>query len=297
MTNKRKPGGLQKSLKKQKGDTEQPEIGEETLVIEVSGKNEVEELEQLYESGIAELLNNKNEQAILIFRGVIHECDKMIRIRHGKVPNATAEEIELLQKAAKDSLELPSKFYLCYGNSLYHLSLLEKDEDSKSFLETALEIVEKAFSMDKGPLTSYTLARILIQLQSVQGNEEQRNKFKELMNSLKSSIADSQNLENFKELAQYCQVYCDKLSDPSEKKNWANYCIEIWDSILTYQERDIDALIGTGNVWLGMADDELQVNEDNVSQESVIEIQKMLERGNLFLIKQLINLIWQWKRF
>lgn len=70
----------------------------------------------------------------LLFRGVVHECDKMIRVRNNDVPNATPEEMELLLEKVEKSqdgqiLPLSLEFHLIYAKSLYFLSLLEEKTD------------------------------------------------------------------------------------------------------------------------------------------------------------------------
>lgn len=129
--------------------------------MEIKGKNEMEDLEELFESGLSKY-NEKDEEAKLLFRGVVHECDKMLRVRNGDFPKSSEEELEILRKAIVECPILPYKFYIIYANSLYYLSIIDAD-DPLSFLEEGLSRVESAIEEGACPECYFTRARLLLQ--------------------------------------------------------------------------------------------------------------------------------------
>jgi hypothetical protein len=106
----------------------------------------------------------------MLFRGVVHECDKMVRVRNNDVPNATKEELELLQERVKLCPVLPFNFYLTYANALYNLSLVEEENahltnsSSIAFLNEALYKAETALDLMDCVESHYVIGRILLQM-------------------------------------------------------------------------------------------------------------------------------------
>ncbi|KAJ1653704.1 hypothetical protein IWQ61_006229 [Dispira simplex] len=150
---KRRPGGLKRTHRamsipetaepKPTSQTKQSRIAteEESNQINIplelpEGADDLEELRHIYDAAFA-TLKTDSEYATVLFRGVIHECDRLLRLQAEQTSSSTTG--------------LPPAFYWIYGMALFCLSELTKDEDVLGFLELAeehfnhgLELVESA---------------------------------------------------------------------------------------------------------------------------------------------------------
>lgn len=125
----KRPVGQAKSETSKKLKQEQNEI---FLEMEES-LDEMDQLKNLYEAALASF---ETDPALL--HGCIHECDKMVRVRHSKV-DADPKELELLNEYVKKMPVLPQLFHLIYANCLFFLSISNQDCDRNGFLEASIE--------------------------------------------------------------------------------------------------------------------------------------------------------------
>ncbi|KAI8894876.1 hypothetical protein BC833DRAFT_603209 [Globomyces pollinis-pini] len=293
----KRPRGLKKSKLEESKKAKLAETAvedEDTLVVEVKGQNDVEELSQLYDSALAQLNDNNVEQAVMLFRGVVHECDKMIRIRHGDIPNADEEERELLENSIKACPVLPYSFYLTYANALYHLSLIDSD-DPKSFLDVAMEMAEKALDLEQAPECLHVISRILIQSASLDKSDSVIEEFKKYFKNLVGCYT-SKDLTKIRdlvlEISQYSHNHVDTLEDSDEKQTWIEFNAENWKSILNIESDNVEAQVGLGNGYLCLADELIQKYESDDGDESVerSEIESYLSKAIASFTKALKQL-------
>ncbi|KAJ2080028.1 hypothetical protein H4R24_003362 [Coemansia sp. RSA 988] len=90
-----------------------------TVMLRGDECNEIDELEGIFDSAI-EAINSEDERAVTLFRGTIHESDRILRLHdtEGKTPEA--------------------RFYYIYGTALFNLSeISEEEEDTDMYLELA----------------------------------------------------------------------------------------------------------------------------------------------------------------
>jgi hypothetical protein len=249
-------------LKKQEPNKKQKE---EEIVVHLEGKDDLEELEQLYQQAY-EQLSSDEEQARLLFRGVIHECDKMVRIFNDQV-----EETEQFKKLKAEWKELPSNFYLTYGNGLYYLSLLDT-KDQIGFLELGLDMMEKALEKEDREDIQHAKSRILIQLATLKGSKDILELFKTQMTKPFTKI------DLFLELCHHAHRHADGIESFEDKKEWILINQKNWEKVLAKEEDNTSALIGLGNGHLSLADEMIQLLEEG-SDVNELKIQKYLEQA------------------
>ncbi|KAI8927176.1 hypothetical protein BC831DRAFT_453623 [Entophlyctis helioformis] len=122
---------------------------QETLTLEVSaGADDIEEVEHLFQRALADLDAGQDDSARLLLRGCVHECDKMVRIRTGHVPNATDEERDFLEASAKTLPPLTPSFYWVYGFSLLHLGISESALRNKPKFSSEADHAQEADDQD-----------------------------------------------------------------------------------------------------------------------------------------------------
>ncbi|OMJ18551.1 Enhancer of translation termination 1 [Smittium culicis] len=139
---KRRPMGLKSSMsKKPKTDENESVVDssqmindyedERTATIALKSKDgasdDFEDLEEIYNNAM-EALESDQEQAILLFQGAIHDCDRIIKIKDSE----------------NQILSLPTIFYYIYGMSLFKLSELLDPEDSVEYLKLASQRLNQA---------------------------------------------------------------------------------------------------------------------------------------------------------
>lgn len=223
------------------------------------GLTEQQELSLLYKNASTLFLKNDPE-AKLLFRGVVHECDNML-------------------KKSSDLNEFKTEFYIQYANALYILSLLETSEN-KGFLDLSLEMIEKGKS--ESFFYYYSLARILIK-------SSKFTEFKECIESLKPLIKQTEektvvdqlaeeeefyeptHTDMFIELLHYAHSHLET-ADDVELVRWN---IKNWEFIA---DSGVDALIGIGNEYLFLFDLTTGDEEAEPTQEQVQEAESMLKK-------------------
>ncbi|KAJ3262523.1 hypothetical protein HK103_000052 [Boothiomyces macroporosus] len=259
--------GLKKSKESQKKVKTEEE--EETVVLEIHGQNDMDELEQLFTSALAQLDEDNAEQAILLFRGVIHECDKMLRVRKEGVPDATEEEKAVIEESIKSCPVLPYSFYVTYANGLYYLSLIEdiSNEDKIGLLEHGLELLEQAEELEKHESIPHAACRLILQ-KSVLKNEPIPKEFHDQVDLLLAS----KNIPNLLEIFQLSNGYTDILESAEKKIEWTETNAKNWQKVVKLDKENEKCFIGLGNCFLGLADDLIQLQEEaeDVKNEQVV---------------------------
>lgn len=157
---------------------------------------------------------NSNYDCKLLFRGVVHECDKMIRVRNNNVPNATPEEMKvLLEKVEKTSdgkiLPLPCQFHVIYAKALYFLSLLEEKSDGNQtealeFINEALYRIEIAMEMQHESNKTeilFVMTRALVQKALILQDDTLVPEIMEKTDLVFKSLKDLPSLDSALELA------------------------------------------------------------------------------------------------
>jgi hypothetical protein len=233
---------------------------EEEITITINGNNDFEELKELYGQAVEQLLIDV-EQSKLLFRGVVHECDKLLRIVNDQV-----EVTEQFKKIKNEFMQVQPEFYRIYGNGLYYLSLLDKEQ---GFLELGLEMVSKSLELKDEEETRHSHARILIQLAMT--DVKYSLEFKEEMQK------EFTNIDFFLELCHYSHQYAETIDDFFQKKEWVLFNQQNWERVLNKGE-NIVALIGLGNGYLYLADEMIQLMEDGKDVNS-LKIIKYLEQA------------------
>lgn len=108
------------------------------------------------------------EGATMLFRGCVHECDKLLRKRDG----AFSEADSAATPDTETKTEYPPEFYLIYGKSLHALGVLaanEEDADPEALISHLTAAAERfnwglahAGEHDGWPLQA-ALGRVLLQ--------------------------------------------------------------------------------------------------------------------------------------
>ncbi|OMJ19338.1 Enhancer of translation termination 1 [Smittium culicis] len=139
---KRRPMGLKSSMSKKPKTDENDSLvdssqmindyeDERTATIALKSKDgasdDFEDLEEIYNNAM-KALESDQEQAILLFQGAIHDCDRIIKIKDSE----------------NQILSLPAIFYYIYGMSLFKLSELLDPEDSVEYLKLASQRLNQA---------------------------------------------------------------------------------------------------------------------------------------------------------
>ncbi|KAI8916062.1 hypothetical protein EDD86DRAFT_197573 [Gorgonomyces haynaldii] len=225
---------------------------EEELVLEVSGENEMEELDSLFQTAV-EYLDTDPEQAKMLLRGCIHECDKMVRIRHGDIPNATEEEKQFLLESIKTMPILPQQFHLIYANALYYSSLVE--DEALGFLDQSIDRAHIGLESQSEHTKEllHCLARSTIQKALISEEKQKVDDYKQSLESLLKQDYSETLGQLLLELAHFGVTYADKLEEKKERLSWLGYVMNAWEFVQR-QSEDVQADIGVGNTWLVKAD-------------------------------------------
>ena len=113
---------------------------EDALIeLEIQAKaDEMEELEALYDAALLKLIEGhgttSSDGAALLFRGVIHECDKLVRQVYHASPSNNEDSLARLKPT----------YYLVYGNALYRSGLLlgTDSHEMDAYLTAAMDQFE-----------------------------------------------------------------------------------------------------------------------------------------------------------
>ena len=249
------------------------------LKVALKTKNELENLQELLETAL-EKLKSKDNEAVLLFRGVVHECDKILRIKYsedeceneattldanGNVANteeagggegsdteSSAPRVKRVKSTTnsdilndnelitKDS-KLPPHFYECYSTALLYLAELDTTEPLE-YLKMALELQN---SDDRSSLE--LKSRILIKL--IQLDSSYLEGFKLNIQELKKHGTDC-FLQQLKE----CSLVLDDL-ETSLDINFIEYVISQYRELQSDLDND-EIKIQLG-FWIQLLVDEL----------------------------------------
>ena len=229
------------------------ETSPDELEIQIKSQNEIESLQELYGTATQELDSDNTEQAILLFRGVVHECDKLLRIR-----NMDANGDENIEKQKAELEILPSQFYDCYANALYNLSQLDSNEPSE-FLKLALELSGSAIEIEKSIGNMFSMGRILVQLVAFDPSEYKSqledliSKYVELLQSLGGNEKDDA-ISFLKELLQSSLSSTDLSTNRDTKLLLIKFVLETCHQITESFNSDVDICTMIGNCHLVQAD-------------------------------------------
>ncbi|KAJ3103198.1 inhibitor of Brome mosaic virus [Phlyctochytrium planicorne] len=174
MPAKRKPGGLKKASSNASAASEEPNVPIKKAKLDIEGakedgtitvpimtegdeeENDFLELRALYETSLGKLGEGAAEEGAMLLRGVIHECDRMLRARDNAETNNDLEP-------------LTWEFHFIYGSSLFRLGLLGMEEESEetsgeetplAFLDAAIDRFEAGLEEESGK-ESWTLHQCL----------------------------------------------------------------------------------------------------------------------------------------
>ncbi|KAJ3305919.1 hypothetical protein HDV03_000761 [Kappamyces sp. JEL0829] len=237
------PKGLKAAKQAKKVKEEELEAkekdGEITIQIK-QGQDDVEELEGLYDAALQELNDGNVEQATMLFRGVVHECDKMIRMRNKEIPNASQEEIELLQERVQQCPVLPFAFHLIYANALYHLSLIDHEpveheqSDSQTATEAAqeraIQFLDEAVSRAEVALNLLDCAECHYAILLNQESDILKIQH-EFDLILKSQLPNESHIKWALELAHFCHTLMESRPSLQAKEEWIRYNSKNWRAI------------------------------------------------------------------
>jgi hypothetical protein len=216
--------------------------------------DEVSQLEGIFDAALNKWVNEGNEEeAKMLFRGVIHECDKLVRKACDPPKDADPIEKSLLNP----------QFYLIYGNALYRYGLLQSSpEEAMDYLEAALEQYELGLSkwtgVDSVSKLHQAIAFVLlhkaseIAITDIESSEELALKAVEHMDkavSDESSPRSSLLLENGLAI----QKYADMREDEQGRMEWNTKAIETFELIQDNEVEYADALMGQGQACLSQA--------------------------------------------
>jgi Nuclear pore complex subunit Nro1 len=280
----KRPSGLSSKLSKRSKPNPETIDPEETLVLEVSSSlNEMDELQDMHDSALATL---ESEPDIALLRGCIHECDKMVRVRHSTL-DVPADELAVLQQSIDALPVLPQRFHLIYANSLFYAGLLDVGDVNEgssgnlraSFMDAAIERAEIGLEIkekESYPDLLHSVARSYIHKCALMDDWEMpiehiKSYIKKLQHHTKALSKESAEDEATKEglvatlleLAQCCFLIGDKLADITVGKEWISYMESLWQFVLTVDAKCSEAQIGLGNCSLALADMLLDGEDDD----------------------------------
>ncbi|KAI8904201.1 nuclear pore complex subunit Nro1-domain-containing protein [Powellomyces hirtus] len=179
---KKQPRGLKRSLAKPANDAEAPTDSdssnkriktednpvvppkseadaapaEDTRTVEIDAdeEDEVGILKSLFDTAVAKHESGDIEGAEDLFRGCVHECDKILRIHDGAIPPSSDSPADAPTSTDLTILApLSSEFHLVYGNALLQLGLclragqkmkddVKSDDSFMEYLREARERLE-----------------------------------------------------------------------------------------------------------------------------------------------------------
>lgn len=206
-----------------------------------------------FSSSFSKSNNEFDEESKMMFRGVVHECDKMIRIRQDNpresVPHATEEELALLLDRVQNCRVLPAEFHLMYANALYYLSLmLEKKEDQSvaDFLEEAIYRIGVAMEMDPTSCAIHcSLVRSLMQKVLMTGGKWDKETIdaveKEMDNvfitPITTTFPNDEIFDSALEIAHLYTSLLDLQNTLESKIEWAEKAAKYWTFLLNSKNR------------------------------------------------------------
>ncbi|KAL5036956.1 hypothetical protein BDEG_24884 [Batrachochytrium dendrobatidis JEL423] len=277
---------------------------QDTIIFEVASESdEVEDVEQMLIRGHTDIEAGQVQEGILLLRGCIHECDKMIRVRNGNIPKATKEEQQLQQVAIAETPTLSAMFYWVYGCALYYLGLAEAQSQTLAesgseesnptkladFIEAAIDRLETGLELgENDPVAICKINGFLgkIKMHKISLVFETPKVVEQLLNECQvhfSIVLDSK-LEDkvtwismMSDIAQICYNYSEKDDIKLEdKKQLTEFSQKIWKIILKEDDRDVNSLVGLGSALLATADELIEAAEQNESEDQLEDALSLL---------------------
>ena len=263
-----KPQGLKKSAKaKENSNTEE----EAEIVLQLhEGSNDVDEVAQMAENALALIYSSDADQmetALMLLRGCVHECDKMIRIRCDAMPNVAEEERLLLQQSIQQCPVLPASFYNDYGDALFHLGFLEPQADPVEYIDMAVSQFEHGLAMEGiNEVSGLLLKGNLLKCKMFKAKDDElvdecRTELKSITTFTFSKSSDC--IEAYSKLCHSLHSFA-KLHDFQLDE----ILTEAYERVLSIDNTNIDALFGIANLCIvqinTLLDDEDQYDEQSL---------------------------------
>ncbi|KAL2912982.1 hypothetical protein HK105_207548 [Polyrhizophydium stewartii] len=281
--------------------------GPGTLMFEVSGaSNEVEEVEQMLLRALADLEADQLQDSVLLLRGCVHECDKMVRIRSGDIPNATDEEREVQLAAVRETPILPAVFHFYYGTALFNLGLVEQaiasagdvqdeqgEADLMQYMDAAIDRLEMGLELPDDEALAHAkihgmLGKIKLHKAALMRDnpdaaaavlDESEKHMREAMDAGFSKQAKkADRVEVLSDAAAACFAFADKHATTSDDtRRWADLTEKLWQLVRKVDAKNTNALVGLGSVSLLRGDQIIQAAEEMEDPEAKAA---MLETAN-----------------
>ncbi|KAI9332357.1 nuclear pore complex subunit Nro1-domain-containing protein [Obelidium mucronatum] len=292
MAIKRKPGGLKKAAAAQAQDKDKkkdeeavesqamdaPQPEEDTLAVPVSGEDEVAEVSAMLELALTKLADADAEAAdegALLLRGVVHESDRIVRVRF-----ANNEE------QREDEEALPARFHLAYGSALFRLGLLaaadaDADQDSSdssdnapvAYLDAAIDRFDTG--LDAWPLSwqlHEACARAIAEKANLLLAADQTLPEKEIdaliatavkhMTAALTTLADTDLDESISIISILLRhAHLRDISEASKK--WINIARVELNKLLKFNPAHVPALVTLGQTYMSSANQMLDAAEDD----------------------------------
>ncbi|KAH6599548.1 hypothetical protein BASA50_002891 [Batrachochytrium salamandrivorans] len=280
---------------------------EGTLMFQVAtGANEVEDVEQMLLRGLADIDADQLQEGVLLLRGCVHECDKMLRVRNGDVPNATEEERQLQLGAVAETLTLSTLFYWVYGYALYNLGLAEVQSqpatvsetekiDLMEYFDAAVDRLETGLTQSNKDTLSIckihdSLGRI--KMHKAELLKEYRDQAdillidceKHFATVLESKLEDKDMwISMLSNISRICQNYSENdAASIDDAHRWRALSKRTWEMVLQEDDKNVDALVGLGSILLNVGDQIIESAENNSSEEDMQEaIEPLVQAADL----------------
>ncbi|KAJ3299283.1 inhibitor of Brome mosaic virus [Borealophlyctis nickersoniae] len=318
MDGKKRPRGLKKSIaggsKRPKLEKKDDEVAtpvpptDEAMAIALEGVeegDEVAELQSMYDTALSKQDIGDVEGATMLFRGCVHECDKLLRQRDGVLP-PSADPSDAAAPSTT-ATELTPDFYLVYGNSLYRLGLLAANEEEATndtllgYLDAAVERLESGLEharereMPEENLWQLhaSLGRVLMHKASelLRGAAHAKIASKSaiavadsagrhldagMLGAKKVGVSDL-NAELL-DVGAVVQRHADLYDDLEGREKWNHYAVKRFEEVLGADPSNVDALVGLGSCSLSVANLHLERADDDGNEDKVC-ITTHLERA------------------
>ncbi|KAI9104466.1 nuclear pore complex subunit Nro1-domain-containing protein [Phlyctochytrium arcticum] len=315
MDNKKRPRGLKKAISKNKenankrlkedGDAKTaaadvPVIKKDTRTVAIDADDE-DEISII--KGLLDAANEKEEAgdaeaALDLYRGCVHECDKILRIQCGDAGNAEGGATADKSNGEADTGPLPPDFYHVFGKALFQLgaqltagsseSAETSDELYKDYLEAAISRFERGVERaveDNIPVSAPLLASLgatylalavellnkapideeneeIEQIQSLEAKAREQYKFD--CSGIELEERNALRLE----AASTARHYADSRSDQESLQSWSKIATDLYNDVLKDTPDSIDAHIGLASCYLTSASGLLQSLEEGGESES-----------------------------
>ncbi|KAJ3168914.1 inhibitor of Brome mosaic virus [Geranomyces variabilis] len=260
------------------------EAGTTTVALDVEEQDEVSVLKALFDTAVEKHESGDLEGAKDLFRGCVHECDKVLRIHSGAVPQLIDADAGVAAggeapASGSDASPLSPDFHLVYGNALFQLGLTtmqgatQKEEDTlDAYFDAAVERLEvgldraEAQKADNFRIRA-ALGRVLLEKSSwileSSGDIESADALSERALALvdipaikELDLSAEKNLilvSDILDVGTACQRHADVRADSAECGRWVGVAHQLYTKIPEASPSYTDALIGLGGASLSLA--------------------------------------------